>query len=155
MTLTIEQIYSNYYNYLLGHAIGYCSSIDEAKDVVQLSLIKAWKNLNKYNPEKSSIATWLYKIMKNTALDKIRARKNNVRSDEVEWEIFTSPCINTDTMDLKMNLNKVRLKYRLYIYLNYIEGYTHDEIAERTDTPLGTVKSRIRLGLRDLQQIYK
>jgi RNA polymerase sigma-70 factor (ECF subfamily) len=152
--ITIDYINENYHDYLVHHSYTYCHSVDEAKDIAQLTLIKAWQNLDSYNPKKSSLATWLFQIMKNTAIDKLRQKKNLVRDDIVEWNNFVTKGLNLDTIDIKDNLNKIRLKYRLYIQLYYLEGYSQDEIAKRTETPLGTVKSRIRIGLKELKQIY-
>ena len=62
--------------------------------------------------------------------------------------------INQDVMDMKKHLDPLAAKYRLVIDALYFEGLTQQEASEELDIPLGTVKSRLKIGLRELRKVY-
>lgn len=152
----MNAIYKGYFDTAIGIARRYVRDYDTAKDVAQESMIKVWKKQDNYNEAKATFFTWLFRIVKNTAIDRQRADTLRImlREDECGWTYFECPCINIDTIDLELNLNKVELRYRVVLYLSFIEGETQEKIAERLNIPLGTVKSRMRVGMRELRKIY-
>lgn len=156
MTLNMSAIYDEYFNQAVMVALPYVKFYDTAKDVAQETMIKVWKKQDKFDEAKSSLRTWIWRIAKNTAIDRHRADTLRVilREDESGWAYFECPCIDLDTLDLQLNLNKIETKYRVPLYLNFIEGHTQEKISEILGIPLGTVKTRMRIGLRELRKIY-
>ena len=157
MTLNMSAIYDEFFSQAIMVARPYVKDLAAAKDVAQESMIKVWKKQHLFDETKSSLRTWIWRIAKHTAIDKHRAdtlSKLLVREDESGWTYFECPCIDLDTLDLQLNLNKLETKYRVPLYLNFIEGYTAEKISEMTGVPLGTVKGRIKIGLRELRKIY-
>ena len=153
-------IYDRYSAALYGIALRIVKDEALAKDVVQESLIKIWKNGEKYNPEKGSLFNWMLNIVRRTQIDKTRSpnfRANDkiqsiqpLVSDE-KW----SDQLNTNTIGLRDIVNKLDEKYRLIIELLYFQGYSQSEISKKWDMPLGTVKTRTRIALRELRKIFK
>lgn len=142
------------------HIVAHRIMLDEdlAKDMVQESLIKVWRHRHRYNSDKGSLYTWLYRIVRNTSLDTQRTlSKNNsryIRDDLSYVDNFTSTSLNTDALDLGWNIDKLPLRYSDVVRASYFDGYTQEEISERLGIPLGTVKSRVKIGIRELRKIY-
>jgi len=142
--------------YILANQI--VNNPDMSKDIVQDTLVKVWKNHKKYDSSKGRLYTWLRKIVRNTSLDYLKLvinRRNNEFRDDFSVVVnFGVSSLNIDTIDLIDNLNTLPYKNRVVIDLSYIEGFTHELISEHLSIPLGTVKSRLKIGLRELRKIY-
>ena len=151
-------LYDNYSAALLGVIKKVISDDDFAQDVLQESYIKVWKNAKSYNPEKAKLFTWLYRIAYNTAIDKVRSL-NNKSGKEIQIEKsnvykLTTKSLNQDTLDIKKHLGTLEQKYQIVINALFFEGMTQQEASEELEIPLGTVKSRLKIGLRELKKIY-
>ena len=151
-------LYDNYSNSLFGVAYKITNDEALAKDALQESFIKIWKNSSKYDPSKAKLFTWLYRITRNTAIDKLRS-SNNRSSKEVQIEhsnvynVSTSG-INQDVIDLKDHVAKLDQKYKIVLNALYFEGMTQQEASDELEIPLGTIKSRLKIALRELKKVY-
>lgn len=151
-------LYDNYSNSLFGVAYKITNDEALAKDALQESFIKIWKNSSKYDPSKAKLFTWLYRITRNTAIDKLRSF-NNRNSKEVQidnsnvYNVATSS-INQDVIDLKEHVAKLDQKYKIVLNALFFEGMTQQEASDELDIPLGTVKSRLKIALRELRKVY-
>jgi RNA polymerase sigma-70 factor (ECF subfamily) len=156
MSLDMNQIYKGYFDTAVSIAFKYVNDTDIAKDIAQDSMIKIWKNQDSFKPEKNKFFAWFYKIVKNTALDAYKNNKNKImlRTDKRGLEYIECDSINVDTIDMISNLNKLQPKYSEVLSLSFIHGHTQVKIAELLEMPLGTVKSRVKSGMRDLRKIY-
>lgn len=153
----MTQIYDGYLGTAINIARRYVRDYETAQDVAQESMIKVWKKQHLFDETKAKFFTWFRRIVVNTALDRYRADTLRIvlREDEDKgWLYFECPCINIDTLDLELNLNKLDVKYRVPLYLSFIEGHTQEKIAEMTGVPLGTIKSRVKIAMRELRKIY-
>jgi len=133
----------------------------DAQDMAQEALIKAWKSLRKFNL-KAAFSTWLYKIAVNTCLDELRKRKNNTQSIEDLKEkghtIKDEKNIDFENKsDLRYELNqamdKLEPKEKIIIVLKDVQGYSYDEIGEILGCPVGTVRSRLSRSRKKLANI--
>ncbi|CDF78232.1 RNA polymerase sigma-70 factor [Formosa agariphila KMM 3901] len=154
----ITLLYENYADTLLGVISKLIPDEDLAQDVLQESFIKVWKKSKSYDPSKAKLFTWLYRISYNTAIDKIRSTSNK-DSKEVQIEIsnvynITAKGLNQDVMDIKKHLKSLDSKYQIVLHALFFEGMTQQEASEELDIPLGTIKSRLKIGLRELKKIY-
>ena len=154
----ISLLYEHYSGALLGVIKKVISDDDLAQDVLQESFIKVWKKGKSYNSEKAKLFTWLYRIVYNSAIDKIRSL-NNKMNKEVQIESsnvykLTTNSLNLDVMDIKKHLSSLDLKYQIVINALFFDGMTQQEASEELDIPLGTIKSRLKIGLRELKKIY-
>ena len=129
-----------------------------AEEVVQDAFLSLWRNAKSFDTGRGGVKTWLLTIVHNRSIDRIRAAKS--RASTVELEIADYAGIASDPWDdVTDRLDGAQVReavaelpddQRSAIELAYFQGLTHQEIAARTGLPLGTVKGRLRLGLRKL-----
>ncbi|MDI3312335.1 MAG: sigma-70 family RNA polymerase sigma factor, partial [Thermoanaerobacterium sp.] len=142
---SFENVIASYQNYIYNVIYRIVGSKEDALDLTQETFIKAFVNIKKFRG-KSEFKTWLYRIAVNTSLDFMRKRKG-VEEQLDDISDFKTP---EDIFDDKMTreiimseLNKLKDDYKIAIILRDIEGLTYSEIAEITNSNIGTVKSRI------------
>ncbi len=127
-----------------------------AEDVVQEAFLGAWRNAARYVEGRGSVKTWLLAIVHHRAIDAVRRRRPTTELPDVElpppdafrlpdvWAEVAAGLDAATVQDALLTLSDVQ---REAIELAYFNGLTQQEIADQTATPLGTVKSRMRLGL--------
>lgn len=131
-----------------------------AEEAVQDAFMQVWRRADSFEPGRGSgVRAWLLRIVHNRAID-LRRRQVSAAQRTVELEAAdTIPDRNDVQRDVvdRLDRESVRLAVdalpppqREAIALAYFDGLTHQEIADQTNTPLGTVKGRLRLGLRRL-----
>ncbi len=154
----ISLLYDNYSDTLYGVAYKVVKDEDLAQDVVQESFVKIWKKADSYDASKAKLFTWLFRITRNTAIDKLRSI--STKSDK-EIQIDVSDVYNLgvlttrpEFMDVKEHLDKIEPKYKLVLDALFFEGMTQQEASDELGIPLGTIKSRLKIGLRELRKIY-
>ena len=132
----------------------------DAEELVQEVFAQAWQQSARYAPARGSVAAWLLTMARSRAIDRLRARRS--RPDLDQPESIPDPPDDapgaeelldeaTRAAGVRSALNALSMMERLAIELAFYEGYTHTEIAERLEQPLGTVKTRIRQGLLKLR----
>ncbi|WP_136479953.1 RNA polymerase sigma factor [Cognatitamlana onchidii] len=154
----ISLLYENYADSLYGVIQKIITDEDTAQDVLQETFVKIWRYAKKYDSSKAKLFTWLYRIAYNTAIDKVRSQKNKT-GNEVQIETsavykITSTELNQDVMDIKKHLKSLDEKYQIVIDALFFEGMTQQEASDELNIPLGTIKSRLKIGLRELKKIY-
>lgn len=136
----------------------------EAEDVVQEAFVRVWRSAGGYRAGRGSVRTWILSIVRNRAIDQIRSHARRGRmQDEVEAsapnsepsEAFAETWKNARQEQVREALNTIPHEQLKILELAYFSGYTHVEIAERLELPLGTVKGRMRLGLQKLRDYYQ
>jgi len=135
----------------------------DAEDVVQEVFAQIWRQASRYDDRRGTVEAWLLTVARTRAIDRLRARR--ARPDQVTTgaaDRSTEPAAPTvdpgdaltaahDAKRIRDALHALPLLQRLAIELAYFEGLTQTQIAERLEEPLGTVKTRIRLGLLKLR----
>jgi len=135
----------------------------EAEDVLQEVFAQAFRQASRYDTSRGAVAAWLLMMARSRAIDRLRARRTRFegRTGEVTLEEMpdaqpsvASVMLNDEqTRSVQRALGELPLMQRIAIELAYYEGLSHSEIAERLEQPLGTVKTRIRLGLLKLRDV--
>ena len=154
----ISLLYDHYADTLYGVAYKVVKDEDLAQDIVQESFVKIWKKSDSYDASKAKLFTWLFRITRNTAIDKLRSI--NTKSDkEIQIDVsdvynLGEQSIRPEFMDIKENLEKLEPKYRIVLEALFFEGMTQQEASDELDIPLGTIKSRLKIGLREMRKIY-
>ena len=154
----ISLLYDNYADTLYGVAYKVVKDEDLAQDVVQESFVKIWKKSDSYDSTKAKLFTWLFRITRNTAIDKLRSI--HTKSDrEIQIDVsdvynLGEQSIRPEFMDVKKNLGRLEPKYRIVLEALFFEGMTQQEASDELDIPLGTIKSRLKIGLREMRKIY-
>lgn len=154
----ITLLYEHYADSLYGVIQKIISDEDTAQDVLQETFVKIWRYAKKYDASKAKLFTWLYRIAYNTAIDKVRSLKNkNNKEVQIEnssvYKITTNQ-LNDEVLDIQKHLSTLEEKYQIVINALFFEGMTQQEASEELDIPLGTIKSRLKIGLRELKKIY-
>ena len=152
----LEELYDRYKT--MAYSIAYRITDDAAlaEDVVQEAFLGAWRNASRYLEGKGSVKTWLLSIVHHRAIDAVRRRRPTSELPDREDvpppplrlpDVWGEVSANLDAEAVRRALGALSDVQREALELAYYGGLTQQEIAERTSTPLGTVKSRMRLGL--------
>jgi RNA polymerase sigma-70 factor, ECF subfamily len=152
----LEELYDRYKT--MAYSIAYRITNDAtlAEDVVQDAFLGAWRNAARYVEGRGSVKTWLLSIVHHRSIDAIRRRRPTSELPEIDAglpDALTLPDVwgevsaSLDAESVRQALVELSDVQREALELAYFGGLTQQEIAERTGTPLGTVKSRMRLGL--------
>lgn len=133
-------------------------SRDQADDVYQDAFVKIWERSWQFDPAKGDGMAWLATVTRHCALDRLRrGLKNHVSIDDAvarEIDIATAVVMPADLADargLRRCLDSLREDHRNAVVLAYVNGLTHEELAERLGRPLGTIKSWVKRGLEQLK----
>jgi RNA polymerase sigma factor (sigma-70 family) len=155
-------LYDNYSAALYSIILQILRETELANDVLQEVFINIWRKIESYDPAKGRLFTWMLNIARNASIDTLRSkdyqnsRKNQDMTENVHTKISGLMLIpDIDNIGLVKILNKLKIEYRTLIELSYFKGYTHEEIAEIENIPLGTVKTRIRNALLQLREFMK
>ena len=159
-TRAFGYLYDNYSGALLGIINQIVDDMDLANDVLQDVFVNIWRKIESYDAGKGRLFTWMLNIARNASIDLIRssAYQNMKRTKDIEdsYDLGTSDeLLQVDHIGLKKVLDKLKEEHRVLVELSYFKGYTHEEISEIEDIPLGTVKTRIRNALKQLREILQ
>lgn len=154
----LNLLYQNYSDSLYGVILKVTNNEELAQDALQETFVKVWKNSKKYDSKKAKLFTWLYRIAKNTAIDKLRSFNNRfekeVQIDKSNVYILPTSNLNQDVLDLREHVSRLEDKYQIVLKALFFEGMTQQEASDELDIPLGTIKSRLKIGLRELKKVY-
>jgi RNA polymerase sigma-70 factor (ECF subfamily) len=159
----LNELYVQVSPQLFGVLLRILRRTDLAEEALQDVFVSIWRNAATYRPEKGHPVGWLVTIARYRALDIRRSRRFEVPMDETmeraQEQLQTpepGPMANTlraeDTRQLSECLDSLGLAQQRCITLAYLDGCTHEEIATRVGSPLGTVKSWVRRGLQALKE---
>lgn len=134
---------------------------ETAEDLLQETFVKIWNSIDKYDDSKGRLFTWMSRLAKNIAIDQLRkkshinsARHVNIQDKILHIDQKLSYKFNTDVIGVRRLTKTMNPMQRLLLDMVYFEGYTHNEIAEELNIPLGTVKSKIRNALLELRKKF-
>ena len=160
-------LYDRHKTIVFSLAIKISGSHETAEDITLDVFTQIWKNADKYHPEKGSVKGWIASIARYRAIDTLRRRKVRLDTDHHKWsDVQPETLPSNENPGEALELAAARQKVNKAIYrlpedqrealaMAYYKGYTHRQIAEALNEPLGTIKTRIRLGLQKLRQIFK
>lgn len=152
----LEELYDQYRTMAYSIALRITADSAMAEDVVQDAFLGAWRNAARYIETRGSVRTWLLSIVHHRAVDAVRRRRPTAELPEGETpppaalvapDIWTEVAGRLDAETVRSALRSLPDAQREALELAYFAGLTQKEIAARTGAPLGTIKSRVRLGL--------
>lgn len=154
-------LYDRYSAMLFGILQRIVNDQREVEHLLQDCFVKIWQNIHQYDSSKGRFATWLINIARNQAIDFTRSKyfsqkQKNQPLENLVHSIGSNHAVQTsdETIGLAQLVNKLPESNRQIIEWMYFEGYTQQEIAEKFNIPLGTVKSRARLALNTLRTFF-
>lgn len=161
-------VYDRYAPLVLGVARSILKEESDAEEIAEIAFMHLWENAGDFDPSRGSLRTYLAMIARSRALDRLRAvrRRHEAmeRSASGEPELFAAPVSNPGSHPeraLEQDRTRAALEglmtvlsneQREAIELAFFGGLTQSEIARQTETPLGTVKTRIRDGMSKLRE---
>ena len=157
----LEELYDRYKTMAYSIAYRITNDVTLAEDVVQDAFLGAWRNAARYLEGRGSVKTWLLAIVHHRAIDAIRRRRPTTQLPEREEvppssltlpDVWAEVSAGLDAEAVRAALALLSDVQREAIELAYFGGLTQQEIAARTGTPLGTIKSRMRLGLLSMRR---
>jgi RNA polymerase sigma-70 factor (ECF subfamily) len=161
----LESLYKRYYRLFYTLAYRMVSDHQVAEDLLQDAFVAVWRRSHTYSPRTGAARNWLISILHHRAIDYLRKlrRRSSLQTTSLEPIEFDESLASADAWEtawqdlqrsqLQEALHHIPAEQRQVIELAYFQGWTHVAIAQHTHTPLGTVKARLRLGLRHLKVV--
>jgi RNA polymerase sigma-70 factor (ECF subfamily) len=164
----LSELYDLYSRLVYSVALNSLADPALAEEITQDVFVRVWEKAETYHNEQGRVATWLTSIARNRAIDIFRRNRARLENLRISWEAVESfdppaPHNVEEEVDIAQRAQRVRWaiaqlpeEQKLALGLAYFRGLSHSEIAQTLGEPLGTVKTRIRLGmekLRDLLQV--
>jgi RNA polymerase sigma-70 factor (ECF subfamily) len=159
-TEALGELYDRYASTAVATALRVVGGREEAEDVVHDAFVAVWKKIDRFDAERGSLRAWLMTVVRNRAIDRIRARRSTVDVDDADersllrtgpnptWEAALT---NASAMDVRVAMAALPDDQRRALELAYFEGYTYREVADLTGVPPGTANGRLRLALGKLR----
>ncbi|NIZ12809.1 sigma-70 family RNA polymerase sigma factor [Phaeobacter sp. HF9A] len=136
------------------------ASAHQAEEIVQDVMLTIWRKAAQFDPHRAQVSAWIYQIARNRQID-IARKENRPMPEELKEEPGTEPDasqilgLEQEAGQLRHALAALKPEQREIIEQAYLGELTHQEISAQTGLPLGTIKSRIRLGLERLRHELK
>ena len=159
----MELLYERYNRVLYSLAYRMVADHQVAEDLLQEAFLSVWRRASSYSPQSGAVRSWLISIVHHRTIDYLRTVRRRAGLKEVTWEeveqdertafpdVWEEALRSVQSAQLRAALVNIPLEQRMVIELAYFQGWTHSEIAEGCEIPLGTVKARMRLGLSHLR----
>jgi RNA polymerase sigma-70 factor (ECF subfamily) len=149
------RLYQEASSKLFGVAVRMLHRRDLAEEALQDAFLKIWQRAGDFDPKRGAALTWMVSIVRNRALDLMRRKREELIEDDPNFPEMPDTMPNaldlaaesSELRRLLMCLEQLEPKQRECILLAYYKGFTHEEMAARLGSPLGTVKSWVRRGL--------
>jgi RNA polymerase sigma-70 factor, ECF subfamily len=154
-----ESLYRQHRRLVFKSAYLMTGSREDAEDILQEVFMSAWKSRHTFNPNKGKITTWLYRITVNKCLERGRKRRLHpvplADFDHPDAQQHDALLVTRQEYDELIDaMNSLDAKHRSVLVLRYFNGLSYKEIAQAVGIPLGTVKSRVNNGLKQLRNQF-
>jgi len=154
-----SMLYDQYAGTLLGILQRIVNDEHIAEDLLQEVFVKVWRNIQTFERNKGTFFTWLLNIARNSAVDHLRSKlhkshKLQTGIEVQDYHVHSAHNLNIESIGLKKLVGILEPKYREVIDMIYFWGYTQDEVSKLLNMPLGTVKTRTRMGIQILREYY-
>ena len=158
----LEYLYDHYSGALLGVITRIIKKEELAEEILQDVFLKIWDRIDTYDAAKGKLFTWMLNIARNQAIDKTRSKEftKGKKTDDIENIVskvdkreFTE--LKVEAIGLQEVLQNLPEEQRFVIDHHYLKGYTQAEMSEEFNLPLGTVKTRMRLAMKELRNLLK
>jgi RNA polymerase sigma factor (sigma-70 family) len=156
----LDYLYDHYSGALYSTVLRIVRKEEVAEEVLQDIFIKIWDRMASYDATKGRLFTWMLNIARNQAIDKTRSKEMSQgrKTDDIDNLVNRidrqeSVQSTIETIGLKEILTKLPEDQRFVIDHLYLKGFTQSELAEEFGIPLGTVKTRTRMAMKELRSI--
>lgn len=156
-----KELHTMYSDSVYGIVLKIVKNKDVACELTQDVFLKVWTNADNYSSKKGRFFTWILNIARNSAIDYTRSKVSKKSLKNLSSEKFANKFMShsdsdstTNTIGLDKIVGNLEPKIRTILNLLYFEGFTQKEISEEYNIPLGTIKTRKRIGLSQLKAIF-
>ncbi|HEU5103276.1 MAG TPA: sigma-70 family RNA polymerase sigma factor [Roseiflexaceae bacterium] len=162
----LDLLYDRYSRVVYGVALRILGQADLAEDVVQETFWRVWRRSSTFQSGRGQVASWIFGIAHNLSVDELRRQRSRPRSvydteetpvlrdrEDSRMDVAAEAIENERGRLINAALQQISAEQREAIELAYFGGLSQSEIAERLQSPIGTIKTRIRLGLRKLRDV--
>jgi RNA polymerase sigma-70 factor, ECF subfamily len=159
-TEALGELYDRYAATALAVALRVVGDRDEAEDIVHDVFVVVWRKIGGFNADRGPLRSWILTIVRNRAIDRIRARRPSMDLDDADERALLRTGPNptwedalrrASAADVRAALNNLPAEQRRAVELAYFDGYTYREVADLTGVPAGTANGRLRLALLKLR----
>lgn len=163
-----ERLYDRHSSTLYALLLRILANPDDAQEVLQETFVKAWTNAKMFDAVRGSDVAWLISIARSRGIDRLRSRKiRGDREDDAGRELATGTGFvekrtgaddaieSEERMAVRGALAELPAPQRVALSLAYFEGLSQSEISAKLGEPLGTIKTRMQLGMKKLRERLK
>ena len=155
----LSQLYDRYAQIIYSIAYRSLGSVEESEEVLMDVFGQVWRTADRYDQAKARVDTWLFMIARSRIFDRLRSgqRRGKVTDALIAFDVVNQVLENEDVEISERRelvataMGKLPIEQRQVLELSYYGGLSHREISDQTGLALGTVKTRIRLGLDKLR----
>lgn len=157
-------LYDRYHRPVYSFALRMLGDREQAEELLQEVYLRAWRRANRFTDARGSLISWLLSITHNMAIDELRKQQRRPQKQHTEDQIEFMATLRDERPSLETHailsdrgervrnaLEELPLPQQEVLELAYFRGLTQREISDALNVPLGTIKTRMRLGLRKLQ----
>ena len=158
-----EQLFNDFSKPIYGMGMRIARNDQMAKDLVQDVMLAVWQNAVSYDLDKGSARTWIFSLSRNKCIDMLRRAQRQpqtIAAGEIWPTMWCDEGRAVDQSEHRMDIETIgRLSLdlpapqRVAVEMVYLQDLSHEEAASQLEVPLGTFKSRLRLGLIKLRQL--
>ena len=156
----LGELYDRYASVALATALRVVANREQAEDLVHDGFVAVWQKIDRFDPMRGSLRSWLLTVVRNRAIDRVRSARSSIAIEVADEQslLRTSPnptweaaIARRSAAELRSALDGLPTEQRQAIELAYFGGNTYREIAVLTNVPVGTANGRLRLGLAKLR----
>jgi RNA polymerase sigma-70 factor (ECF subfamily) len=163
----LSELYDRYSRLVFSLALNSVGNPATAEEITQDVFLRVWQRARQYNAGRAKVSTWLTSITRHRAIDQLRRRSSRPEQHSVTWAELApgaEPAVNDPEHAASLTMERERVRAAIaqlpeeqkqVLALAYFQGLTQSQIAETLDLPLGTVKTRIRLGMQKLRDLLQ
>ena len=158
----LSEIHDRYARFVFSIAIKALNDQASAEEIVQQVFTKVWRHARDYRVERGKFSTWVGTITRHQCIDELRRLRVHATADPGDWESLEQFAAHDDSARdifeqawVRQALQQIPTQERIVIELAFWGRMTHQEIALHCHSPLGTVKTRLRLGMQRLKLLLQ
>jgi RNA polymerase sigma-70 factor (ECF subfamily) len=161
----LAELYDRYVRLVFSLALKVLNDRSSAEEVVQEVFAKVWRGSHAFDADRGKFSSWLIGIAHHQCIDELRRRRVRPLAESIDDTPLADLAGDNDPSQaaeaafesarVRRALTQIPAEQRIVIELAFFEGLTHREIADRSGDPLGTVKTRVRLGMQKLKDLLK
>jgi RNA polymerase sigma-70 factor (ECF subfamily) len=163
----LGELYDRYSRLVFSLALNLVGDHATAEEITLDVFTRVWEKAETYRSEQAKVSTWLTSIARYRSIDMLRRQSSRPERRSVDWADVSPdamPSFNSPEQATELALQQERVRAAVAslppeqkeaLALAYFHGYTHRQVAETLDLPLGTVKTRIRLAMRKLRDFFE